>query len=54
VKLSDGYVQVDTGVQKRRKVNKYYGDEVVKLGGLFTNGLRTAAAIADVQSWRGK
>ena len=37
----------DTGVQKSRKVNKYkkYGDEVGKLGGLFTDGLCTAAAI---------
>jgi hypothetical protein len=36
----------DTGVQKSRKVNKekQYGDEVGKLGGLFTDGLCTAAA----------
>ena len=40
----------DTGVQKSRKVNKYkkYGDEVGKLGGLFTNGLCTAAAIGQL------
>ena len=37
----------DTGVQKSRKVNKYkqYGDELGKLGGLFTDRLCTAAAI---------
>ena len=45
----------DTGVQKSRKVNKckQYGDEVGKLGGLFTDALsscsdRLAAQIADV------
>ena len=39
-----------TGVQKSRKVNKYkqYGDEVGKLGGLFTDGLCTAAAIGQL------
>ena len=37
----------DTGVQKSRKVSKYkqHGDDVGKLGGLFTDRLCTAAAI---------
>ena len=37
----------DIGVHKSRKVNKIkqYGDEVGRLGGLFTDGLHTAAAI---------
>ena len=40
----------DTGVQKSRKVNKYkeQGDEVDKLGGLFIDGLCTAAAIGQL------
>ena len=37
----------DTGVQKSGKVNEYkrYGDEVGKLGGLFTDRLCTAIGL---------
>ena len=40
-------VEIHTGVQKSRKVNKIkqYGDEVGRLDGLFKDGLCTATVI---------